>query len=390
MSTMLRVAIIGAGLGGLCLAQGLHRRRVAFEVFERDPALNSRTQGYRFRLDEQGRQSLGQCLPDDLYELVRETCAVTLSGGRFIDTGMNEIVGRAVDTWSPGEVADAPEVPGDLSVNRSTLREVLLSGIADRVHFGKALTRVTEFHDRVTARFADGTTVTADVLIAADGANSTVRQQLSLPEPSETGAACTYGKIVLTPSTRAALPASLLTGTSVVFAPDHAVILDAMLFRPQPFEAHPGLTPVPDYLYFAFFGPADALGHLNRSGPEILRMIGESTADWHPGLRAAFAAADPNTVAATAVRTADTVPALPEDRITLLGDAIHAMSPAAGLGANTALRDAATLAEALGAPRTGDRSPATALRAYESRMRDYATAAVAASAAGTALLTSRA
>lgn len=231
--------------------------------------------------------------------------------------------------------------------------------------------------------FADGTTAEADVLVAADGVNSTVRQLLSLPDPLDTGAICTYGRTTLTQATRAALPASLLTGTSVVFAADHAVILDAMLFRPSAFESAAHLTPVPDYLYFAFFGPADTLRH---TGPEILAMIDESTANWHPGLRAAFAAANPNTLAANVFRTADTLPTWSATRITLLGDAVHPMSPAAGLGANTALRDAAVLAEEL----TGGHSPAVALAAYANRMRCYARDAVTASTAGTAMLTSRA
>ncbi|MFE3757993.1 hypothetical protein ACFXO9_27125 [Nocardia tengchongensis] len=156
---------------------------------------------------------------------------------------------------------------------------------------------------------------------------------------------CTYGKTILTADVRRALPASLLQGTAVVFAPGHAVILDAMLFDSQPFASHSSLTPVADYLYFAFLGPAEMLAHMNHSGPDILATISESTGDRHPGLRAAFAAADPNTLAATAVRESAPVHAWPEQRITLLGDAIHPMSPAA----NTALRDAATLTDALAA-----------------------------------------
>ncbi|MFI9503735.1 FAD-dependent oxidoreductase [Nocardia sp. NPDC052566] len=388
---MVAVMIIGAGLGGLCLAQGLRRRGVAFEVYEQDPGLNSRTQGYRFRVDDTGRQSLAECLPEDLYRLFHATCAITMSEGRFVDTALNEITGRAVGTWSPAEVEAAPsqEVPGDLSVNRSTLREVLLIGIEDRVHFGKALTHVTESDDRVIAHFADGTSEAAAVLVGADGVNSAVRRQLPLTEPHDTGAVCSYGKTILTPQVRRTVAADLLTGTSVVFAPDHAVVLDAMTFRREPFDNHHRLTTVPDYLYFAFFGPSDVLEHGNRSGAEVLAMVDRSTADWHPGLRAVFAAAEPNSVVATTVRTAGSLDAWPAGRVTLLGDAIHPMSPAAGLGANTALRDAAHLAEALRAAGAGDRSPIDAVADYETHMRAYAAAAVAASLSGTAMLTSR-
>ena len=46
-----RVAVAGAGLGGLCLAQGLRRAGLSVTVYERDAALGSRPQGYRLHLD---------------------------------------------------------------------------------------------------------------------------------------------------------------------------------------------------------------------------------------------------------------------------------------------------------------------------------------------------
>jgi 2-polyprenyl-6-methoxyphenol hydroxylase-like FAD-dependent oxidoreductase len=61
--------------------------------------------------------------------------------------------------------------------------------------------------------------------------------------------------------------------------------------------------------------------------------------------------------------------------VTLIGDAIHAMSPARGSGANTALMDAANLCSAL----TGSAGLIAAIGGYEERMRDYGFAAVDAS-----------
>ena len=81
---------------------------------------------------------------------------------------------------------------------------------------------------------------------------------------------------------------------------------------------------------------------------------------------------------AVRIRTSPVIAAWPPSRVTVLGDAIHAMSPAAGSGANTTLQDAAQLLRAL---TTADGDDITAaIGRYEHLMRDYGYAAVAASA----------
>ncbi|MFF2552081.1 FAD-dependent oxidoreductase [Nocardia sp. NPDC058058] len=385
---MVRIAIIGAGLGGLALAQGLRKRGIEFDVYEKDPGVDSRTQGYRIRIDETGQRALADCLSADEYETFRATCAVSTTGGRFIDTELRDTAGRVVETWRPSEVEDAePEdAPGDLSANRLTLREVLLHGIADRVHFGKSLDRVEEGEGHVTAHFEDGTSAVADVLVAADGVHSVVRRQL-LPdaEPADTGALCGYGRTTLTGALGETIPVALLTGTSVVFANGFVAVLDSMTFRQWEFTAD--LTPVADYLYWAVFGPRDRFGLTDTADTgQVLAAIEHATADWHPALREVFAAADPDGFAAMTVRSAAALETRPSGRVTLLGDAIHVMSPAGGLGANTALRDAAVLATALAAGRD---DPLRAIAGYESEMRVYAGDAISASLLGTAMLASR-
>jgi 2-polyprenyl-6-methoxyphenol hydroxylase-like FAD-dependent oxidoreductase len=73
------------------------------------------------------------------------------------------------------------------------------------------------------------------------------------------------------------------------------------------------------------------------------------------------------------------VPAWEPSRVTLLGDAIHAMSPARGSGANTALRDAGVLCRALARATPDRRALVAAIGGYEAQMREYGYAAVQAS-----------
>jgi len=63
----LKVLIIGAGTGGLCLAQGLKKDGVAVEVFERDDTPTDRLQGYRLSLNATGSRALRACLPDPVF-----------------------------------------------------------------------------------------------------------------------------------------------------------------------------------------------------------------------------------------------------------------------------------------------------------------------------------
>ena len=78
------VVIIGAGLGGLCLAQGLKRANIGFDVYERDPAADSRLQGYRIRIDPSGQRALEACLPPELFALFRATTSISPKAGRFL------------------------------------------------------------------------------------------------------------------------------------------------------------------------------------------------------------------------------------------------------------------------------------------------------------------
>src|SRR5947209_17483461 len=69
----LRVLVIGGGLGGLCLAQGLRKAGISVAVYERDSDPAARAQGYRVHIDTHGEQALRECLPPSLYELFLAT-----------------------------------------------------------------------------------------------------------------------------------------------------------------------------------------------------------------------------------------------------------------------------------------------------------------------------
>ncbi|MFE0463102.1 FAD-dependent oxidoreductase, partial [Kitasatospora sp. NPDC058965] len=144
------------------------------------------------------------------------------------------------------------------------------------------------------------------------------------------------------------------------------------------------LSPAADYLMWALAGPEPAFGlpaeQLAALGAADLHaLVRRLTTGFHPDLRGLLAAATAADTFLVRVRSAEPVPAWTPSRVTVLGDAIHAMSPARGSGANTALQDAALLCRALVAALAEGRDLVAAIGAYEAEMREYGFAAVAAS-----------
>jgi salicylate hydroxylase len=392
--SQVHVSIAGAGLGGLCLAQGLKRAGIGFDVYERAPSASARNEGYRIRIDADGQAALSRCLPANLDALFRAT-AIESSGAQFLAIDLSPVVGRAPQRWSASQ-AGAPSSAGpEYSIHRQTLREILLCGIEDHVHFGMPLQRFEALaDDTVRIEFAGGETRTSTLLVGADGVNSTVRQQLVHDEePYDTGALCIYGKSPATTALKASVGALLCEGTSVIFADGFAAIVDPMLFAgPLPSLAArlaPGcrLTPVDDYLYWAIIGPRANLGIAALAAPgDPAACIEAITRTWHPQLRALFSSVDLTSISMLPVRSASpSIARWQPGPVTLLGDAIHAMSPAAGAGANTALRDAAALASAA----SDALSLREAVARYEPMMRAWGAAAIEDSEHGARLLAGR-
>lgn len=200
------VLIIGGGLGGLCLAQGLKKAGISLALYERDRSSNDRLQGYRIHIEPQGNRALHACLSPELFEAYVATAGTGGNGIRIVTEQLQEIC------FFPAHASHTDPEKLDLSVSRITLRQVLLSGLDEIVHFNKTFTHYEEMPDgKITAFFEDGTRATGDVLVGADGGNSRVRKQL-LPcaERIETGAVAIMGKLPWTEEIRSVLrPISL-------------------------------------------------------------------------------------------------------------------------------------------------------------------------------------
>ena len=112
-------------------------------------------------------------------------------------------------------------------------------------------------------------------------------------------------------------------------------------------------------------------------------------ADWSPSLRYLVERSDGSSLTSFAVKSSVPIPPWATSRVTLLGDALHNMTPFRGIGANTALRDATLLRDALVSVAAGERDLLTALSAYEREIINYGFGAVRASLAQTQRLHAR-
>ncbi|MBF9131991.1 FAD-dependent monooxygenase [Plantactinospora sp. S1510] len=368
-----RVLIIGAGIGGLALAHGLRRAGVPVAVYERDRSRTDRPQGYRLHINPAGSQALRECLAPDLFETFVSTCGANPSTMTFYTEQLDRLLTVDVE---PGK--------GHRSVSRHILRQVLLTGLAGVVQFGKTYHHYRQAPDgTLTACFVDGTSVEGDLLIGADGGGSPVRRQY-LPHARrvDTGVRGIAGRVPITAATRALVPARVFDGPAVVNAPGGlGVFVAAQQFQRPPEGLE--LDPVEDFISWGLGAkraklPTGAeLSGLD--GPALRTLVLEVIRSWHPHLRELVASTDPDAITATTIRSAEPVPPWPASPITLLGDAIHSMTPARGVGANTALRDAALLTRTLGAARRGELSPTEAIGRYEAEMIRYGFDAVRAS-----------
>jgi 2-polyprenyl-6-methoxyphenol hydroxylase-like FAD-dependent oxidoreductase len=371
MSFAKPVLISGAGLGGLLLAQSLRRRRIPFMLYERDTAGSSRLQGYRLRISVDGLTALEQVLEPAHYERLRAGCtdlgagnieaidAVTMQASPLAQPG-----GGGGDRLSPPGGADV------VGVDRAFLRKTLFEGVEEVTVFGAQVVGYTLQEDGVVARFADGTTSpVGSLLLGADGVRSAVTRQLTKGalKVYDTGARMIHG------SSPVAAFEGLGKGVFSMRDDTREAGRIWVITNTMRREATASFGWVLGGSPGTFSAPNDDFSVTGKPAADLSRQL---TARWHDRLRPIFEEQidDEAVFLKMSTSSPDGVPGWDnEPRVTLIGDAVHAMTPAGGVGANTALRDAALLGRML-ADAGGGMKGLTA--EYEREMRVYASANV--------------
>ncbi|MER7987854.1 NAD(P)/FAD-dependent oxidoreductase [Streptomyces noursei] len=317
---MTRILVIGGGIAGTATALALHKAGFDVTVHEahHDTAEDI---GAFLTLASNGMRALAQL---DASHVVT-ALGFPLPAMRVLDASGAELARVPL-----GEADDAVLRYRCLrrgEVNAALQAEAVRRGIG--FAHGARLVAVEDGPDRVTARFADGSVATGDLLIGADGLNSLVRRTIA-PDvaPVYAGQAVYYGYTRRTPVTEDTGHITMVRGTAAAFG--SAVSPD-------------GET----YWFARVAGPAVPAEELAHPAPGRWRerLVASLRADTSPA--ADIVAASTDGILAT---NATEIPAgtpWRSGRTLIIGDAAHAASPATGQGASMALEDAVVLAKAL-------------------------------------------
>lgn len=339
----LRIAVVGAGLGGLTLAGVLQRHGRSVTVYEREASADARPQGGTLDI----HAGSGQIALRAAGLLDRFRALARPEGQEW--RRLDPVTGAALSFTGPVHDDDSPEI------DRGRLRGLLLEPLAaGTVRWGCAVSRVAPLADGAwRLHLGDGTTEDADLVVGADGAWSRVRPALSDATPAYTGVTFVEAGFDDCDLRHPALARMVGNGSLIAKSDGRA------LFAQRNGNGH-------IRAYVALRAPEDwhLVDGVDLGDEAAVRShLSKAFDGWHESLLYLLRHNDRAFVnrplfALPAPHTWEHVPGL-----TLLGDAAHLMPPV-GLGANLAMLDGADLAHALIAEPAID----DAVRAYEALM----------------------
>jgi salicylate hydroxylase len=363
LNSALQIAIVGGGIAGVALALDLCRHtHLSVQLFESAPAFGEVGAGVSFGAN-----------------------AVRAIEGLGIGSAYHQIADRTQEPWQDiwfewrrGKDAgylgsSIAEGVGQSSVHRADFLDVLAQQLpAGIAQFNKRAVSVEQLGRRTNVTFTDGTHHECDVLIAADGIKSSIRDHVlkglgaPLVAPRFSGTSA-YRGMIDSEKLRAAYRAQGVD-EHLVNVPQMYLGLDTHILT---FPVKQGrlinvVAFVSDRSKPNPTWPADAPWVKPTTQAEML----DAFSDWGDAARILLECIPAPTL--WALHDLAELPGYVHGRVALIGDAAHAMLPHQGAGAGQGLEDAWLLARLLGDPRAGEADASTILKAYDAVRRPRA------------------
>jgi 6-hydroxynicotinate 3-monooxygenase len=319
MNQKTRIAVVGAGLGGLSAAGFLQRSGFAVNVYEQAPTFS--------------RIGAGIILSANVTKVLRRLGVEDA----LVAAGIKPhcYVSRA---WHTGETmyeivfdaASEARYGGPyLNIHRGDLHAVLEQVVSPgTIAFDHRLIALEEKGDTVRLFFENGTTTEADIVIGADGIRSKVRESLLGTEPPRFAGAAAY---------RAIFPAERLRRFKIPdctkwWGPDRHLLPYFM-------------TSKRDEIYAIGVVPASGWDSDEASVPSSREEFLQAFAGFHPDLQRVLEAVD--TVSLWPIFDRERNDCWSGGRIVLLGDACHPVRPYMAAGGAMAVEDGAILSRCI-------------------------------------------
>jgi salicylate hydroxylase len=341
----LKVAIAGAGIGGLTAALALQRAGQQVRVYEQAPRLAQVGAGLSLA-------------PSAAHALRHLGLGDVLDAHAFPPEEQftrHYADGRVLMLINRGSALQSRFGERYYVIHRADLHDGLAAAVRandpDAIQVNRSLRRVVRVGPRVECEFVDGSPETADLLIAADGQRSIVRQQLFSPAPPSFTGYVAWRALI--PMERIA-KVKLEPRSGIFIGPGHMV----------------NVYPVQQGRLLNLVAFAERSGWAEE-GWSIPSTVDELLAEfrgWHSDVRLLLASIPDGQLFKWALFDREPLAHWSHEHVTLLGDAAHPVLPFLGHGAVLAIEDGVVIARALAAAA----SVAEALARYEAARRERA------------------